>query len=240
MYKKLKGKGRAASDYYAGRYEYFFLTPSSTSLLKDLLPLMPQYCRGRLLDAGAGRGAYRELLAQHIDDYVGLDVAPSPATALVGDAQRLPFADNSFDTVFCSQVLEHVPQPWSAIAEFERVVKPGGYVVLTVPHLSWLHNEPHDYFRYTCHGLSSLVEKTGLQIKHLAPAGGLLSFLGHIPSTLVMNLTFGIPLLHPLVRGLNRCWCNLIAACDARIEKKKIFALNYLCVAQKPLPEQQD
>ncbi|RMG29914.1 MAG: class I SAM-dependent methyltransferase, partial [Methanobacteriota archaeon] len=140
MYKCLKKQGRAASDYYSGKQEYFYLSPAGYALIKAIEPLVKEHCRGRVLDAGAGRGAYRSLLESRADEYIGLDVSASSATAVVGDAQRLPFADASFDTVFCSQVLEHVPEPWLALAEFRRVLKEDGTLILTVPHISWLHN----------------------------------------------------------------------------------------------------
>jgi SAM-dependent methyltransferase len=237
MYKRLKEKGREASDYYAGCKEYFSLTPASQSLLDGLHPIVVENCRGRLLDAGAGRGAYRDLLSGLVDEYVGVDIAASSSTAVVADAQRLPFADVSFDTVFCSQVLEHVPEPWLAIQEFRRVLKPEGKLILTVPHLSWLHNEPHDYLRFTSHGLRFLTQKASLDTHELLPAGGIFSFLGHVPSTIVMNITFGIPLLHYLVRWLNRCWVSMVCLLDRHFEKKKIFALNFIIVcsvADKP------
>ena len=122
----IKERGRAASDYYAGRPDYFYLTPSSLTLLRGLQPLIETYCRGRVLDAVAGRGVYRELLRRHFNDYVGIDIAASAATLIVGDVQRQPFADATFDTVFCSQDLEHVPEPWLALAEFRRVLKDDG------------------------------------------------------------------------------------------------------------------
>jgi SAM-dependent methyltransferase len=233
MYKSLKERGRAASDYYAGRKEYFYLTPASLTLLKGVLPLIEEHCRGRVLDAGAGRGAYRDMLLRYADEYVGMDIGKSNATSVVGDAQRLPFADESFDTVFCSQVLEHVQEPWKALAEMRRVLKPGGCLILTVPHMSWLHNEPYDFYRYTVHGLRFLLTQAGFEEVKMKPAGGLLSLLGHIPATVLMNLTYGVPVLHPLVRVLNRFWVYVVSALDESVEKKKIFALNYVCVFRK-------
>lgn len=234
MYNKLKEKGRAASDHYAGSKEYFTLTPASKSLLDGLMPVIQTHCRGRLLDAGAGRGAYRDLLHDYVDEYIGLDVTASKATTAVGDAQKLPFASESFDTVFCSQVLEHVPEPWSAIADMHRVLNPGGYLILTVPHISWLHNEPHDYYRYTGHGLRFLLRKAGFEEIEIRPAGGLLSLFGHIFSTLWVNLSFGIPVVHSLVKLWNLLWVKVLTWLDRHIEKKKVFALNYVCVARKP------
>lgn len=233
MYKTLKERGRAASDYYAGREEYFYLSPAGLTLLRALEPLVREHCRGRVLDAGAGRGAYRDLLLRHANTYVGMDIGGSSATAVVGDAQRLPFADNSFDTVFCSQVLEHVPEPWLALAEFRRVLKPGGALILSVPHISWLHNEPHDYYRYTRHGLRFLLKGAGLPPERIEPAGGLLALLGHVGSTVAINLTFGVPLLQTLVRACNRVWVKLVTMLDGVVDRKKIFALNYVLIAKK-------
>jgi SAM-dependent methyltransferase len=233
MYKTIKERGRAASDYYAGREEYFSLSPAGLTLLRALKPLVKEHCRGRVLDAGAGRGDNRDMLMQHAKEYVGMDVSQSTATSVVGDAQCLPLTDTSFDTVFCSQVLEHVPRPWNALAEMKRVLKPGGHLILTVPHISWLHNEPHDYYRYTKHGLRFLLNQAGFEEVKMKPAGGLLSLLGHIPATVLMNLTYGVPVLHPLVRVLNRFWVSVVSALDESVEKKKIFALNYVCVFRK-------
>ena len=233
MYKTLKNKGREVSDYYAGSPDYFYLTPASLTLLRGLQPLVETYCRGRVLDAGAGRGVYRELLQDQADDYIGMDITSTKATNVVGDAQRLPFADASFDTVFCSQVLEHVPEPWLVLAEFRRVLKDEGRLILTVPHISWLHNEPYDYYRYTSHGLTYLLTRGGLVVSDIMPVGGLFSLLGHVGSSLWMNLLFGIPFIHPVVRGFNRLWVSLAAWLDGVTEEKKVFALNYVCTARK-------
>lgn len=241
MYKTLKERGRSASDYYAGREEYFFLTPASLTLLRGLLPLIEEHCRGRVLDAGAGRGAYRDLLLRYADEYVGMDIRESSATSVIGDAQRLPFADDSFDTVFCSQVLEHVPEPWLALAEFRRVLRPGGALILSVPHISWLHNEPHDYFRYTRHALVFLLKEAGLGGVQVSPAGGLLSLLGHICSTLWVNLLFGVPVVRFVVRLMNSLWVRSVAWLDGIVERRKLFALNYICLACKEsLPNGQE
>jgi SAM-dependent methyltransferase len=53
-----------------------------------------------------------------------------------GDACRLPFADDSFDRVICSEVFEHIPDDTGAMAELTRVLRPGGVLAATVP--AWL------------------------------------------------------------------------------------------------------
>jgi SAM-dependent methyltransferase len=233
MYRSLKERGRAAADYYAGRPEYFSLSPAGLSLLKALQPVVKEFCRGRVLDAGAGRGVYKALLSSYAKDYVGMDVVATDSTDVLGDIQRLPFSDGSFDTVFCSQVLEHVPEPALALAELGRVLKSGGYLILSVPHISWLHNEPHDYYRYTPHGLRFLLERASFGPAEIKAAGGLLALLGHIPSAVLVNLTFGRPLLHRILLAINSTWVRLTLFLDIRVEKQKVFALNYVCLTKK-------
>jgi len=108
-----------------------------------------------VLDAGAGFGRHAFALARCGANVVALDYASSEGTAtratyaaladageideqrfvggLQGDATRLPFADATFDRVITSEVLEHIPADMSAIAEFVRVLKPGGTFAATVP-----------------------------------------------------------------------------------------------------------
>jgi len=108
-----------------------------------------------VLDAGAGFGRHAFALAKCGANVVALDYASSEVAAtratfaamadageidehrfvggLQGDATRLPFADAAFDRVITSEVLEHIPADMSAIAEFVRVLKPGGTFAATVP-----------------------------------------------------------------------------------------------------------
>lgn len=236
MYKKLKEAGKAVSDKYSGTMDYFYLTPASLSLLKPLLPIFEKYAKGRLLDAGAGRLSYKFILDKHCTSYTSIDIdVRGPSVDAVGDIQRLPVKEGVFDTVFCTQVLEHVPEPQKAIDEIFRVLKGGGHAIFTVPHLGYLHNEPHDYYRYTKHGLRHMLEKSGFKVEEIVPAGGLISFLGHIPSTVLLNLTAGIPGLNKLAFILNRLYVRVIVLIDNFMEKKKIYSLNYIAVGRKGL-----
>jgi len=53
-----------------------------------------------------------------------------------GNALFLPFADNTFDHIICSEVLEHIPDYENALAEIDRILKPNGYLTISVPR-SW-------------------------------------------------------------------------------------------------------
>lgn len=106
----------------------------------------------RILDLGCAGGPY----ATHFPNRVGFDVEQRAGVDVVGDAHHLPFEDDSFDIILCSEVLEHLHSPHIAIAEMQRVLKKGGKLILTTRFLFPIHDAPHDYYRYTRHGLEHL------------------------------------------------------------------------------------
>lgn len=62
------------------------------------------------------------------------EIAPTlSCTSVNGDGTRLPFADESFDRIIASEVMEHVPDDGAALSEFIRVLRPGGTIAVTVP-----------------------------------------------------------------------------------------------------------
>ena len=79
-----------------------------------------------------------------------LDLETARVGAVQGDALRLPFADGAFDRVIASEVLEHIPEDETAMAELARVLRPGGTMAVTVPRcgpefVNWaLSDEYHD------------------------------------------------------------------------------------------------
>ena len=233
--RRIKANGVAVSDRYACTDAYFDLTPAGRTLINTLDPLIDRCVHGITLDAGAGRLTYTNRLARQASHLVSLDrYRICGGLSAVGEVQSLPFRSQSFDTVFCSQVLEHIPNPLDVLIESSRVLKAGGTLVVSVPHLAYLHNEPHDYFRYTEYGLRHLVERAGFESIEVRWSGGLISFIGHLPSTLFVNLTWGIPGVFEAVFTLNRLWSRAIAAIEANDMRQKRFALNIAMVCRKP------
>jgi SAM-dependent methyltransferase len=74
------------------------------------------------------------------------------------DIHDLPFADESFDRVVCNAVLEHVPRPWVALAEFLRVLRPQGEIWVEIPFGMAYHEDPQDYWRVTPDGMRIWLE----------------------------------------------------------------------------------
>jgi ubiquinone/menaquinone biosynthesis C-methylase UbiE len=122
---------------------------------------LPRLPRARVLDAGCGSGAMARLIASsHPEwDVVGLDVNPNyvsyardraKAASLEnsafehGDLQALRFEKASFDVVWSRFVLYFLPQPEIAIAEFRRILRPGGEIVVALHNWSTLIDYPDD------------------------------------------------------------------------------------------------
>lgn len=136
-------------------------------LYRAMVSIAPRM-HGRILDVGCGRKPYRELFSS-TSDYVGLEIdTPENRIAKLADffydGQSFPFESRSFDGVICNQVLEHVFNPDQFLREIFRVLKPGGYLLLTVPFVWDEHEQPWDYARYSSFGLKNLIERNGFTI----------------------------------------------------------------------------
>lgn len=195
--------GRSALDSKPRRRR--FASPVLYGLFRTLRPRLLE-AHGSLLDAGCGLMPYRYLVEQRVSRYDGIDLAVTKGIDIRyrGTITEMPeVGSDTYDFVLCSEVLEHLSAPWLAVAEIERVLKPGGSLVLSVPFLSRLHDEPHDYFRFTSHGLKSLVEASGMNVDEIVPYGSIFSFLGHQAASLVISATFHIPVLGWLGLAVN-------------------------------------
>ncbi len=86
-------------------------------------------------------------------EVINLDIFPFKDVTLVTDATKLPIKDNSVDMIITESTLEHIPDVELAIQEICRVVKPGGFVYISIPFLMPFHASPNDYFRLTNEGI---------------------------------------------------------------------------------------
>lgn len=132
---------------------------------------------GRVLDIGCASGWVRNVLRPDCE-YVGLDY-PVTARAIYGtrpdvfaDGAHVPFQDASFHCVTLLEVLEHVAFPDLVLREAQRVLIPGGTLLLSVPFLYPLHDAPHDYQRFTAPGLTFALRKAGFECGEPVPRNG--------------------------------------------------------------------
>jgi len=121
---------------------------------------------GRVVDLGCGEAPYREEILRRAKAYVGIDWPRSlhnlSRADLIADlGAGVPLVSGCADTVVCFQALEHQREPWRLLAECHRILRPRGRLLVTVPFLWHIHEEPNDFYRFTRFGLAYLLERAG-------------------------------------------------------------------------------
>jgi SAM-dependent methyltransferase len=158
--------------------------------VRSALAAIPQ--GSRILDAGAGTQRYRAWCA-HLDyvsqDFAEYDSGRDPAglhpetfdygkVDIVSDITAIPEPDASFDAILCAEVLEHLPRPIGAIAEFARLLKPGGRLLLTAPFCSLTHFAPYHFSTgFSRYWYEKHLPDHGFAITALQPSGNYFEYL---------------------------------------------------------------
>lgn len=208
------------------------------------LPVTPH----RILDVGGGAAPYHEFFAGKIAEYMVVDVEnnlpqgdPRSLSFTNGVAEALPFPDESFDIVMSNQVLEHVNDERMAVSETYRVLKPGGSFIGSVPHVSPIHLEPHDFRRFTVLGLQKLLSDRGFKDISIEGNGGV-----HRAAAMMIlmdwNLSTYVPgksqrfstRKHLLLFPVNGLVNGTAILMDALLGDKKRTPSNYCWKAIKP------
>lgn len=145
-------------------------------MLQEILAARP-YLKGYLLDVGCGSRPYAPIYESLVKWSIGTDVVHSPhgisAVDVIAPAEHLPFADRVFDVILCTEVLEHALEPTTAMRELARVLKPGGYLLLSVPFIYPIHEAPYDHWRFTSYGLRHLCQATGFEVLYIHNKGSI-------------------------------------------------------------------
>lgn len=137
-------------------------------------------CNPPFLDLGCGRRSYKPEIIERLGKgitYIALDhylpddkTAPERLPNLLADACHLPFPSSTFNTVICTELLEHTEDDSLVIAEISRVTKKDGLLILTLPgrHISKHEKPPYqiDYRRYSHDDINYLLAKHNFKILH--------------------------------------------------------------------------
>ena len=191
----------------------------------------------RVLDAGSGEGQYAHHFTRH--RYTGVDLAVGDnlwdysKLDAVADLCALPFGTGTFDAAIHIVTIEHLPEPGRALREIARTLKPDGLLLIAAP-LEWeVHQAPHDYFRYTHHGLKYLLEGAGMQPAELRPVGGYFRLLARRLLNGLQFFTGGLRWLLFLPAAILLVPPALILPFLDSLDRDRNFTLGYLCKARK-------
>lgn len=125
--------------------------------------------KGKVLDFGCGSKPYKHIFTT-ATEYIGVDYLIEGRTENIGiidfyyDGKRIPFDNNTFDSVLCTEVLEHVFNLNEVLNELNRVLKPNGKAIITTPFMWEEHEMPYDFARYTSTALKHLYENHGFKV----------------------------------------------------------------------------
>lgn len=136
--------------------------------LLNAISLYSRELGGVIMDFGCGSKPYRSLF--NAEQYIGVDFE-NPGHPHVNeqidvfyDGKSIPFGNAHFDAIFCSEVFEHIFNLHEILPELNRVLKPGGKMLLTCPFAICEHEVPHDFARYSSFGIKHLLEQNGFRI----------------------------------------------------------------------------
>ncbi len=187
----------------------------------------------RVLDAGAGERVHAKYFDRQL--YVAVDLAVGDSAwdygklDAVADLTALPFGNECFDACINIVTLEHVREPRCALREIERTMAPGGRLLMVVPHEWEVHQSPHDYYRYTRHGVAYLLGTAGFVEFNIEPVGGYFRLLAR---RLLNGLQF-FPGPLFFVAAIFLAPPALILPWFDSLDRDRNFTLGYICTARK-------
>jgi len=184
-----------------------------------------------VLDVGGRIQPYRSLLGERCAQYVAVDACVTPLVDVAGLAQQLPVGDDKFDLVFCTQVLEYIPEPKLVLSEIHRALKKGGFLFLSVPAV-FPRDSESEYWRFLPGALRHLL--SDFSRVEIAPEGN--STIGFIRTANVCLASFAKP---AILRWLLGCTVvpafNVLGACLQFVMRSKDdrFTANFSVLARK-------
>lgn len=211
----------------------------ATIVAKYYQDAFPVHATGRLLDLGCGKVPFYAAYKAYVSEVLCVDWENSRHNSEYLDhaadlSQPLPFADGAFDTIILSDVLEHIPVPESLWAEMVRVLSNRGKIIMNVPFYYRLHEQPHDYHRFTEFALRRLVANSRMELIQISAIGGAPEILADILSKVATRIPkAGMPIAGALQFlglwfGKTRLGRRISAATAAE------FPFGYFMIAQKP------
>lgn len=220
-------------------YNPFYLVRKE--LYNGIAQWAPQ-CRGRLIDLGCGTKPYRHLFTG-VDSYTGLDIAESgnhdgkSAIDLYYDGKTFPLENNSVDVLFSSETFEHIFNLPDILKEIQRVLKPGGQLLLTCPFFWPEHEVPFDYARYSSFAMNHMLDEHGFEMVEHQKTGHYLSTVIQAKALYRYFIVNRIPVLKPLLFVLLVSplfiWANVLNLILPQSMKRKDLYLNHIILAKK-------
>ncbi|MFN0279629.1 MAG: class I SAM-dependent methyltransferase [Pyrinomonadaceae bacterium] len=230
--------------------KYLGETPFSPSFwirkrVRDAIIANSHVAHGTLVDVGCGLKQYEIYLRPFVDSYYGTEFSPESGfngncADVAGNAAAMPFADESIDTIICTEVLEHVSDPERAISEFARVMRPDGVIITTAPFFFPIHDK-FDFYRYSDKGLAEMMQRHGLIIERIEPLSGTGMTLALLINIYWFDIGFlWTKWLYPIGLALRPLLLlvvsiiNILGWIADRVLRSNHMSFDHLTIARKP------
>ena len=208
------------------QYDYLTLRTLSDDIQR-LIAALPAASAGAVaLDLGSDKCPYRALLESRGYTVKTLDLTLEHGADYAGTAEETGLPSESFDVVLCTQVIEHCMNPWRALAEAHRILKPGGALIVSAPHVWFYHPHPTDHWRFTQEGMVRLCRDAGLEPVELLAQGGSIVTLFQVVNFLAYGVLgrVGAPLY---------ALGNVLGGALDRVAPNELFCHNFACLARR-------
>lgn len=140
------------------------------------------HAKGTLLDVGCGSSPFKNFFKPYIEKYLKHEhpaaAKPNIKYDFLSELPKISCGNNEIDTIVSFSVLEHVSEPFETINEFARILKKDGKFIISVPQYWHLHEEPHDYIRFTKYILNKKITESGFEIIMMKELGGSFATVG--------------------------------------------------------------
>lgn len=198
---------------------------------------------GPLLDFGCGCKPYRGMLYGH--PYIGLDFAgpghdhSQESIDVFYDGKRIPYDTDAFGSIFTTEVFEHVINLPEVLGEIGRVIRPGGYLMITCPFVIGEHEAPADYARYTSFAMRQMLEQNGFEIVLQEKLGNSLeaisSLIQHYLHAHISPHVRKIPIIGGGIVFTYTCLLNRAASFLSRFlpAGKELYLTNFIIAKKK-------
>jgi SAM-dependent methyltransferase len=200
------------------------------------------HMNGRMMDFGCGSKPYKELFT--VKEYIGVDFEgqghshENEEIEVFYDGVTLPFPDNHFDSVFSTEVFEHVFNLEEILLEIKRVMKPGAKILVTCPFAIPEHEQPNDYARYSSFGLKHLFEKNNFKVVEYEKIGNYFETLMQLRISFYKLVLFPklnkLVIVKPIFEAILYPILNIYTIVLSKIfPRKQILYLNNVIICEK-------
>lgn len=197
-----------------------------------------KHLSGKMMDFGCGDKPYKKLI--NVSEYIGLDIEKSghdhtdEDIDVYYDGNVIPFEDSHFDSVFSTEVFEHVFELESVLKEINRVSKNGATLVITLPFVWNEHEVPYDFARYTSFGIDHILRKGGYEVVVHEKTAHFVSVIFQLKATYIFQKILKVKWAQLLFTPILIAPLTIVGLLfSAILPKDKTLYLNHCIVAKK-------